>query len=76
VRIAPGDTPTLGAAGSQKLAGLQRARVKTPGGMLTGRIIEQDAERTTLITDAGARIVLRSREVEVLGEKPAVQIRP
>ena len=76
VRIAPGDTPTLGAAGSQKLAGLQRARVKTPGGMLSGRIIEQDAERTTLITDAGARIVLRSREVEVLGEKPSVQIRP
>jgi hypothetical protein len=75
-RLAPGDAPVLGAPGSQKLAGLPRARVKTPGGPLFGKIVERDEHHTTLITDSGARVVLDSRSVEVLTEEPRVQIRP
>jgi hypothetical protein len=76
VRLAPGDAPVLGAPGSQSLAGLPRARVKTPGGPLFGKIVERDENHTTLITDSGARVVLDSRAVEVLTEEPKVQIRP
>jgi hypothetical protein len=76
VRLAPGDAPVLGAPGSQSLAGLPRARVKTPGGPLFGKIVERDDNHTTLITDSGARVVLDSRAVEVLTEEPKVQIRP
>ncbi len=75
-RLAPGDAPVLGAPGSQKLAGLPRARVTTPGGPLFGKVVERDEHHTTLITDSGARVVLDSRSVEVLSEEPRVQIRP
>jgi len=57
-------TPILGQAGSQVLAGLPRVRVKTPGGMLYGKIIARDERSLTLITDGGARITVDATDFE------------
>jgi hypothetical protein len=55
---------TLGAPGSQELAGLPRVRVRTPGGTFYGKAIARDDITVTLITDEGARVMLESRDVE------------
>ncbi len=75
-RIAPGASLNSKAAHANRLAGLPRARVKTPGGVLTGRVLERDERVTTIITSSGARIVLESRNVDLLEDVPVVQIRP
>lgn len=76
VRIEAGASSSRAATTKQKLAGLPRARVQTPGGTLHGRVLERDETRTTLVTDSGARIVLDSRMVELASDRPLVQIRP
>ncbi len=75
-RIAPGAALNSQAAQAKKLAGLPRARVKTPGGVLHGRVLERNERVTTIIIPSGARVVLDSRTVEVLEDVPLVQIRP
>lgn len=75
-RIAPGAALSSQAAQAKKLAGLPRARVKTPGGVLHGRVLERNERVTTIIIPSGARVVLDSRTVEVLEDVPLVQIRP
>jgi ribonuclease E len=73
--ITPEGTPALGEPGSQALAGMERVRVKTPGGVFYGKVIARDAERTTIVTDDGARLTLDSKMVELLVDAPKVTIK-
>jgi hypothetical protein len=59
---------TLGEDGSQDLAGLERVRVRTPGGVFYGMVIDRSDEAITLITSEGARITLRDAVVEPAGK--------
>lgn len=62
VRIDPAKgAPALGAAGSQNSAGLERVRIKTPGGTLYGKVIERVGDTATVITDEGARLTLPAK---------------
>ena len=65
--IAPGDSPTLGQTGSQDLAGLERVRVRTPGGVFYGKLLDQSNGTVTLITEQGGRIRLSNARVEPAG---------
>ncbi|HVS19749.1 MAG TPA: hypothetical protein VMT18_14180 [Planctomycetota bacterium] len=67
-------TPTLGSTGSQNLSGLEKVRVKTPGGTFYGKIIARDETQTTLITEDGARLTLNNGDVELLTDVPKVSI--
>lgn len=67
-------TPALGATGSQNLLGLEKVRVKTPGGTFYGKVIARDDTQTTLITEDGARLTLSNADVEVLTDSPKVTI--
>jgi|GEM_PF-1575508 len=60
-------TAALGDDGSQDLAGLQRVRVSTAGGVFYGKLLAQDEEAVTLVTDSGGRITLRGAHVEPAG---------
>ena len=68
-------TPALGAPGSQALVGLERVRVKTPGGVFYGKVISKDESKTTLVTDQGARITLDSKDVEYLSDVPKITLK-
>lgn len=67
-------TPALGSTGSQNLAGLERVRVKTPGGTFYGKVISRDDKTTTLITEDGAKLTLANADVELLTDVPKVTI--
>lgn len=71
----PDGTPKLGSGGSQALAGLPRMRVRTPGGMLYGKVIGRDERSVTLITDTGARITIDTTEIEPAPEKRSLIVR-
>lgn len=73
--VTPEGTPALGAPGSQDLAGMERVRVKTPGGVFYGKVIARDAARTTIVTEDGARLTLDSKMVELLVDAPNVTIK-
>jgi hypothetical protein len=68
-------TPALGAPGSQAMVGLERVRVKTPGGVFYGKVISKDESKTTLVTEQGARITLDSKDVEYLTDVPKVSLK-
>jgi hypothetical protein len=70
----PAGTPALGSPGSQNSTGLDRVRIKTPGGIFYGKIIERTADKTTVICDDGARLTLPSKDVELLTEAPTVRL--
>ena len=72
----PAGTPALGAPGSQELAGLERVRVRTPGGTLMGKLVERNGATATVVTDGGARLTLDSKDVELATEAPSIQVRP
>lgn len=59
---------TLGAKGSEDLTGLQRVRVRTPGGVFYGKLLDQDQGNVTLITEDGGRIRLANARVEPAGK--------
>jgi hypothetical protein len=71
----PKAAPALGTPGSQALTGMERVRIKTPGGVFYGKIIDRDASRTTVVTDDGARLTLDSKDVELLTQTPIVTIK-
>jgi hypothetical protein len=71
----PDGTAALGAAGSQYLNGLPRVRVRTPGGMLYGKIIGRDETSLTLITDGGARIRVDATDFEPAPDTNAIIVR-
>lgn len=71
----PDGTPVLGAGGSHELAGLPRMRVRTPGGMLYGKVIGRDERSVTLVTEAGARITIDTTEVEPAPQGRSVIVR-
>ncbi len=73
--VTPDGTPALGDPGSQALAGMERVRVKTPGGVFYGKVIARDDARTTIVTDDGARLTLDSKMVELLVDAPKVTIK-
>ena len=65
----PGDT------GVEDLAGLESIRVKTPGGILVGKVITRNEQQTTIVTDDGARVTLSSSDVVFLDEAPGVTLK-
>lgn len=67
-------TPPLGATGSQNMTGLEKVRVKTPGGTFYGKVIARDDKETTLITEDGAKLTLANGDVEFLTDAPKVTI--
>lgn len=80
-------TTALGEDGSQDLAGLERVRVRTPGGVFYGQVIDREGNTVTLITDQGARITLEeavvgpagrsaTRLVDATGAQEEVQVDP
>jgi large subunit ribosomal protein L7/L12 len=71
----PANTPALGAKGSENLGGLDRVRIKTPGGIFFGKVISKDDKKTILITDDGAKVTLDTKDVEYLGQNPTVTIK-
>jgi hypothetical protein len=67
-------TPALGSAGSQNLNGLERVRIKTPGGTFYGKVIARDDAQTTIMTEEGSRLTLSNADVEILTDAPKVTI--
>lgn len=59
---------TLGEKGSEDLTGLPRVRVRTPGGVFYGKLLDQDQGDVTLITEDGGRIRLANARVEPAGK--------
>jgi hypothetical protein len=68
-------TPGAGRAASDELNGLESVRVKTPGGILFGKVIARDEERTTIVIKDGTRVTLASNQVEFLDEVPSVALK-
>ncbi|MCB9905385.1 MAG: hypothetical protein H6831_13350 [Planctomycetes bacterium] len=66
--IADKVSATLGEKGSEDLTGLQRVRVRTPGGVFYGKLLDQDENNVTLITEDGGRIRLANARVEPAGK--------
>jgi hypothetical protein len=66
----PADTPELGSAESARMAGLERVRVRTPGGVFYGKLLNQTGDQVTLLTGDGARISLANARVEPAGNSP------
>jgi hypothetical protein len=60
----PEGGPALGDKGSEEYAGLPRVRVRMPGGVFYGKLLHQDGDRVTLLTDEGGRVTLESDEIE------------
>jgi hypothetical protein len=56
--LSPEGAPGLGDPGSGEYVGLPRVRAKAAGGVFFGKLIHQDADRVTLITEEGARLTL------------------
>lgn len=71
----PDGTAALGTQGSQYLNGLPRVRVRTPGGMLYGKVIGRDDTSLTLITDGGARIRVDATDFEPAPDTNAIIVR-
>jgi hypothetical protein len=69
------DSPVPGESGSENLGGLESVRVKTPGGILFGKVIARDEVRTTIVTEDGTRVTLASDQVEFLNEAPTVALK-
>jgi hypothetical protein len=67
-------TPALGSTGSQNLSGLERVRIKTPGGTFYGKVIARDEAQTTVMTEEGSRLTLSNADVEILTDAPKVTI--
>lgn len=59
---------SLGEDGSQDLVGLERVRVRTPGGVFYGKVIARDEGSVTLVTDEGARVTLHDVVVDPAGK--------
>jgi cytoskeletal protein RodZ len=59
---------TLGGKGSEDLAGLKRVRVRTPGGVFYGKLLDQNEGTVTLITEDGGRLRLANARVEPAGK--------
>ncbi len=60
---------TLPGSGVQlaSLAGLDSVRVRTPGGVFYGRLLEETERGVTLLTSEGARITLHDAEIDTAG---------
>jgi hypothetical protein len=49
------------------LAGLESVRVRTPGGVFYGRLLEETERGVTLLTSEGARITLHDAQIDTAG---------
>lgn len=52
----------------------ERVRVRVPGGVMYGRVVSQDGDVVTLITDEGGRVALNDAVVEELGPSRAIVV--
>ncbi len=57
------DTAQPTSRGVEAAAG-DRVRVRTAGGVLTGRLVARDGDTVTILTESGGRVTLRGAEVE------------
>jgi hypothetical protein len=62
--LSPDGAPVLGDPGSIAYAGLPRVRVRVPGGMFFGKLIDEQGDEVVLITEEGARITLKGADIE------------
>jgi len=52
-----------------------RVRVKTPGGLVFGKVISKEEGKVTLLTDAGPTLTVDAKAVEYLAPSPALIIK-
>jgi hypothetical protein len=55
--------------------GAERARVKTPGGLVFGKVISKESTKVTLLTDAGLTLTVDAKDVEYLAPAPSLIIK-
>lgn len=72
----PSGTPVLGEKDSQNLNGLDKVRIRTPGGIFVGKIVAREGDQTIIVTEDGVRITLPTKDVELVGENPRLVIKP
>jgi hypothetical protein len=72
----PNGTPVLGEKDSQNLTGLDKVRIRTPGGIFVGKIVAREGDQTIIVTEDGVRITLPTKDVELVGENPRLVIKP
>lgn len=60
--------PVIGRDGSRDLAGLKSVRVSTAGGVFYGKLLSQEGNEVTLVTEAGGRITLQDAKVDSAGK--------
>jgi hypothetical protein len=74
-RILAGDKSDESTAGIDSLDEMVSVRIKTPGGILVGKVINRDPYQTTIVTDDGARVTLATKQVEILEQNPGVTLK-
>lgn len=53
----------------------ERVHIKTPGGTLSGQLLEDDGKQAIVLTDSGARLTVESSTIERISEaQPAVRV--
>lgn len=71
-----GDTASAGAAkGGEVAAASDRVRVKTPGGLVFGKVVSRDDTKATVVTDAGLRLTVDAKDVEAVTTAPKLVIK-
>jgi hypothetical protein len=74
-RVLAVDKSDESTAGVDSLDEMVSVRVKTPGGILVGKVINRDPYQTTIVTDDGARVTLATKQVEILEQNPGVTLK-
>lgn len=70
------DAPAAGAAkGGDVAAASDRVRVKTPGGLVFGKVVSRDDTKATVVTDAGLRLTVDAKDVEAVTTAPKLVIK-
>jgi hypothetical protein len=74
--VAPLEKPkTVAALGPDGKPVLERVKIRTPGGVLFGSLVQRDGEKAIVITDDGVRLTVASKDVESLAESPKVEFK-
>lgn len=60
--------------GTQPAASGKRVRVQLPGGPIYGRVLAENGNMVTLVTDDGAKVTLKDPEIESMGNRRAIII--
>jgi hypothetical protein len=73
--IAQIDVPPATVAFAASAPKQERVRVRTPGGLLYGRVVLTDDKKTTILTEDGARLTVDTALVERLTEQPRITLK-